>query len=152
MANVTLANGRTAVVTADNYSDLAAEQIAYKQANGGLNFQEQSATLTAFRQLAGLGNGFYTSTPTGAAVENSSDAVFKQPLVRLADQISGNAPVGAEKGFSLFQNLTDSGAELAGNAKDALQKLDGSLPGGLTLWVVGALLVGGGLTVYIATR
>jgi hypothetical protein len=152
VARVTLANGRTADVTATNWNDLAAEQIAFKDANGGLSFQEKGATLNAFRQLAGLGNGFYTATATGAAVESSSDSVFKLPFVSLTDKLTGKAPVGAETQTTLLDDVRNSAAELAGNARDLAAAAGDKLGGGTGLMLVVAAVAAGGLVLYVATR
>jgi hypothetical protein len=149
MALVTLANGQKAEVTPDNWQELAALQIQLK--GGTLN--ERSATLDAFKQLAGLGNGFYTVTSSGAAAPRSmgEERVFNQPLVRLSDDIAGN-PNPSSRGF--LRDASDSAIELAKNARDQAAAAADALrpPGGFSLWLLVSAVVAGGVLVYVATR
>jgi hypothetical protein len=148
MALVTLANGQKAEVTPDNWQELAALQISLK----GGTLSEKSATLDAFKQLAGLGNGFYTVTSTGAAVRPLGESqVFNQPLVRLADDVTGNINPSS-RGF--WRDASDSAIELAKNARDQAAAAADAVrpPGGYSIWLLVSAVVAGGVLVYVASR
>lgn len=151
MATVTLADGSRAEVTPDNWQEMSQRQIGLK---GNLNFQEKSATIDAFKQLAGLGNGFYRVTPGGAAspLDMGEKQVLSQPLVRLSDRLMGNVNPESK---GIWRDLSDSGVELAGNARDLAKHVADALPnppGGLPLWLVAGAVVAGCVLVYVASR
>jgi hypothetical protein len=122
---VTLADGTKAEVTSANWNELAARQIAAKEAGGDkLNLQQQSATLDAFKSLAGIGNGFFTVNSSGAAAPRSMGEaeVLNMGTVRLADRISGNPVVGG----SVWGDIGSAGAELGRNAADQFDAAAGT--------------------------
>jgi hypothetical protein len=111
---VTLADGSRVNVTPENWNEMAALQIEAKQAAGQtLNFQEKSATVTAFRTLAGLTNGFFDVRNDGAAAPRSmgEEAILNQGTVRLSDRIMG-LPVA---GGSIVGDVSAAGLELGRN-------------------------------------
>lgn len=101
MSTVTLKDGSTATVTQSNYRALALKQIELNRAaDPTYNVAQQSAVLSAFKQLAGLGSATFNNAP--------AERVAKNPLVRGSDAIMSALPDGLRTVATDSSNTTVS--------------------------------------------
>jgi hypothetical protein len=124
MANqVTLANGRIATVTNDNWRDLANEDIAAESARGNASNTTALSVMNAFRELAGEDNTFFTYGPNGAETVRNvpADRVLSNPIVQASDAVYRATPNGVQKIWTDASNIPI----LAGDRLAAYSKATG---------------------------